>query len=144
MIVASLNLKQYLWNLCINTQHILLAMIEDIKISRGNKEFCAAILTDLSKTLDWIRQGLLIAKLNAYGFDQEVLKFIHSYLCYRSQKVKVVCSFSKELDILYAVLQGSILGPLLLKTDICDLFFIDKSSDIANYVDITPYECVPY
>ena len=54
------------------------------------------------------------------------------------------CSFSKELDILYAVLQGSILGPLLLKTDICDLFFIDKSSDIANYVDITPYECVPY
>ena len=55
MIVASLNLKQHLWNLCINTQHILLAMIEDIKISRGNKQFCAAILTDLSKTLDWIR-----------------------------------------------------------------------------------------
>ena len=38
MIVASLNLKQYLWNLCINTQHILLAMIEDIKISRGNSD----------------------------------------------------------------------------------------------------------
>ena len=29
--------------------------------------------------------------------------------------------------------------------DICNLFFIDMSSDIANYADdTTPYECAPY
>ena len=28
-----------------NTQHILLAMIEKMKASRDNKQFCAAILT---------------------------------------------------------------------------------------------------
>ena len=41
--------------------------------------------------------------------------------------------------------QGSILGPLLSNIDICDLFFIDMSSDTANYAhDTTPYECALY
>ena len=53
--------------------------------------------------------------------------------------------FSKELDILGGVLQGSILGFLVFNIDICGLFFIDMSSDIANYADdTTPYECAPY
>ena len=37
---------------------------------------------------------------------------------------------------------GSILGPLLFNIDICDLFFVNITSDIANYADdTTPYEC---
>ena len=35
-----------------STQHILLTMIEKMKISRDNKQFCAAVLTDLSKAFD--------------------------------------------------------------------------------------------
>ena len=66
----------------ISTQHILLTMIEKMKISPDNKKFCPATLTDLSKAFDFIPYGLLIAKLNAYGFDQEALKLIHSYLYY--------------------------------------------------------------
>ena len=53
----------------ISAQHILLTMIEKMKISRDNKQFCAAILTDLSKASDCIPYDLRIAKLNAYGFD---------------------------------------------------------------------------
>ena len=53
--------------------------------------------------------------------------------------------FSKELGILGHVLQRSILGPILSNIDTYDLFFIDMSSDIANYADdITPYECASY
>ena len=63
-----------------NTQHIFYAVIEKMKILCDNKQFCAAILTDLSKAFDCIRYDLLIAKLNAYAFDQEALKLIHSYL----------------------------------------------------------------
>ena len=128
-----------------STQHILLTMIEKMKISRDNKQFCAAILTDLSKAFDCIPYDLLIAKFNAYGFDQVALKLIHSYLCDRSQRVKMGSSFSKESDIFPGVPQGSILGPLLFNNDICDLFFIDMSSDIANCADdTTPYKCTPY
>ena len=65
----------------INTQHILLTMIEIIKLSRDNKQCCATILTDFSKVFDSIPYDLLIAKLNANAFNQEALKLIHSYVC---------------------------------------------------------------
>ena len=68
-----------------------------MKISRDNKQFCAAILTELSRAFDYIPYDLLIAKLNAYDFDQEALKLIHSYQCDRSQKVKKLynCKYHK-------------------------------------------------
>ena len=63
-------------------------MIEKMKVSRNNKQFCTVILTDLLKAFDCMRYDLLIAKLNAYGFVQEALT-LHSYLCHGSQKVEV-------------------------------------------------------
>ena len=116
-----------------------------MKIPRVNNQFCAANLTDISKTFEFIPHDLLIAKLDANYFDQEPLKLIHSYLCDGSQKVKVDSLFSIELDTSCRVPQGRILGPLLFNIDLCDLCFIDMSSDITNYADdTTPYECAPY
>ena len=80
-----------------STQHALLVMIEKMKIARDNKEFCAAILTNLSKAFDCICHDLLISKLNAYRFDRNVLKLIYDYLIDRSQKTKVGSSFSAYL-----------------------------------------------
>ena len=68
-----------------------------MKIARDNKEFCAAILTNLSKAFDCICHDLLISKLNAYRFDRNVLKLIYDYLIDRSQKTKVGSSFSAYL-----------------------------------------------
>ena len=86
-----------------NTQNALLPIVEKMLLARGKKEVCGAILTDLSKASDFIIQDLLIAKLNAYGFDKNALNVIYNYLFGRSQKTKVGSSFSDLLDILYGV-----------------------------------------
>ena len=117
-----------------------------MKIDCDNKEFCTAILIDLLKAFDFICHNLLIAKLNAYGFNQNALKLIYDYLSDRLQKTKVGSLFSAYLDITYGVPQGSILvcWPLLFNIDLCDLFLEDYSSDFANFADdTTPYKCRP-
>ena len=111
-----------------NTQHVLLALIEKMTTS----QFCAAILTDHSKTFYCIYYGLVFTKLYAYGFDKKALKLIHDYLNGRSQKIKVGSSFISKLVISYGVPQGSMLDLLL---------FNNITSGIANYAgDTTPYE----
>ena len=59
-------------------------MVEKMKIARDNKEFCVTILTDLLKAFDCICHNLLIAKLNAYGFDRNAVELIYDYLSDRS------------------------------------------------------------
>ena len=61
-------------------QNCLLFMIETIRKTRDNHGVFAAVMTDLSKAFDCISHELLIAKLNAYGFDETSLKVIISYL----------------------------------------------------------------
>ena len=48
-----------------------------------------ALVTDLSKTFDCLHNGLLIAKLDVYGFDKKSAKLIEQYLSNRKQMVKV-------------------------------------------------------
>ena len=52
-----------------NTQHCLPVMIEKWKEVLDNDGLSGALLTDLSKDFGCIKHDLLIAKLDAYGFD---------------------------------------------------------------------------
>ena len=80
----------------------------------------AAVLTDLLKAFDCIDHELLVTKVNAYGFDNSSLAFIYSYLSERKQRAKINSFFSCWTEILFGVLQGSIMGPLLFNVYICD------------------------
>ena len=50
------------------------------------------------------------------------------------------CEFSRRyFVVVYVVRQGSILDPILLKTFLCNMFFLAGSVDITNYAsDNTP------
>ena len=92
-------------------------------------------LTDLSKAFNCLPHDIIIAKLNAYGFDMKALNFIYDYLRNRKQRTKIDNAYSSWQKILYGVPQGSILGSLLFNIDLYDLFFIMNHEDIANYAD---------
>ena len=63
-----------------SAQHCLVSMLEKWKSANDNKKSFGALLTDLSKAFDRLSHELLIAKLNAYGFNMSALQFLHSYL----------------------------------------------------------------
>ena len=82
-----------------------------------------------------LSQELLLAKLHAYGFSIVALRLIHGYLTNRQQRTKINMSFSSWEKIVFGVPQGSMLGPLLFDSFLCDLFFIVKKSDFSSYAD---------
>ena len=112
-------------------------MIEKWKKVLDNGGPFGALLIDLSKDFDCIPHELIIAKLEAYGFQIDALRFVHDYLSNRKQRVKLNETFSSWRDIEYGVPQGSILGPLLFNIHLCDLFYFLDNLDIASCVDDT-------
>ena len=96
-----------------STQECLLAMFKKWKRSLNNSKMFGGLLTDILKAFDHFHYGLLIAKLNAYGFGLTALKLVHNYLSNGKQWTKINASYSSLLQIIFGVPQGSILGPLL-------------------------------
>ena len=97
-------------------------MLEKWKNAVDQRKCFGALPTDLSKAFDCLFPELLIAKLQAYGFDVLALKLIQSYLSNRKQITKINAAYSSWKEILFEVPQGSILGPLLFNIFLCDLF----------------------
>ena len=125
-----------------STQNSLLYMIENWKEYLDQGSHYSALLNDLSKGCDCTIHDLLIAKLQAYGFDNDSLNFTCNYLVDREQRVKINSSFSTWSKIEYGVPQGSILGPLLFNINTLDMFFEQKDVNFAAYADDnTPYFC---
>ena len=68
----------------------LITLIEKWKKSVDNGGAFGALFTDLSKAFDRLSHELLIAKLDAYGFDKDALKLVNSSSQIESKELKLI------------------------------------------------------
>ena len=73
-------------------------LIEDWRSNFDNDYLVGAVLMDLSRAFDCIPHDLLIAKLHAYGFDEDALVLSYSYLKRRKQTVRINNTYSSFLE----------------------------------------------
>ena len=95
--------------------------------------YTGRVLIDFLKAYDWLPYELIIAKCEAYGFDNISLKLFQSSFLNRKQRVKIGSAISEQIDILIGIPQGFISVLLIFNIFINDLvMFIEK---ICNFAD---------
>ena len=69
-----------------NAHHCLVSIIEKWKESVDSGGAFGALMPDLSEAFDGLHHELLIANIDAYGFDIMSVKLIQQYLSNRKQR----------------------------------------------------------
>ena len=103
-----------------STTTALLTVTDDIFKAIDESEVALLTLLDYSKAFDTANHRLIIAKLKHFGFHDDALAWVTSYLSNRKQKVRTDTDSDWE-SIQNGVPQGSILGPLLFTVLVSDI-----------------------
>ena len=97
-----------------STTDTLLKFIDLCYSIFNNKQLMISIFLDFSKAFDTADHDVLCQKLNYYGIRDFMVDWIKFHLTDRLQFVSIGDSYLTTASIKWGVLQGSILGPLLL------------------------------
>ena len=104
-----------------STTHQLIELYNKILLALNDKLVTSITFADISKAFDTVWIKALLYKLEKYGIKGDLLCWLKSYLCSRSQKVVLKDSLSKFGKLNAGVPQGSVLGPLLFLIYINDI-----------------------
>ena len=97
-----------------STETALLSIKHEVHLSLARGKPTALVLLDLSAAFDTIDHNILLGYLKSWlGLGGTVLKWFASYLSDRCQTIKIGSILSELSKLIYGILQGSVLGPLL-------------------------------
>ena len=95
------------------------------------------LVWDLSSAFDTLDIDLFLKKLQIYGADSVTLKWFRSFLCDRTQRVRIGGSLSPPLRLESGVPQGGILSPMVFTIYTADMELWLRTSKLFNFADDT-------
>ena len=96
---------------CHSTETALVRVQNDILRTLDQGVAAILVLLDLSAAFDTIDHSILLSRMESVlGVKGSALQWFKSYLLGRKQRIKITDDFSENLEILWSVPQGSVLG----------------------------------
>ena len=119
----------------------MLHYLQDVYTKRAGKSPRFTVHFDFRKAFDSVPHSMLVQNLANFGFGNNFLQLIVSYLSGRTQRVKIIAVLSSVACVSSWVPQGSILGTLLFLIFVNDLpkealastRFADDSKLLSTY-----------
>ena len=131
--------KQYGYKTKHSTEMLMTKVTNDLLLACDKKNPTLLMFLDLSAAFDTVDQEKLLKILDEeLGIRGIALEWFRSFLCGRTQRVKIGDSYSEEVALDFGVAQGSILGPPLFNAytkSFPDKMKVKISFTVEGYAD---------